>query len=462
MVDLAATASTVSRHGSSPVPTGSGLTAESGGIADNRAASETGGMPWQRGVLRLDQAARLLLLALPITLVLGRSPSDITISLIALLFLLRSALTGQWSWLRTPWVGVALVIWAYLIVISPFGLNANNSFERSLPLGRFVIFAAALQHWLLIDRVTQKRFFIGLAAVVGFVVIDTLIQFWTGRDLFGKEPWAPFRLNGPFDRNVPGTFLTKTSLPLVGLCFAWALVRGRLSILLAIGLSVLLCMTIALTGERMALLTFGLGLLLFLITLPRLRWALAAAGLLCVTFLSGTIATNAAIGERLIDHTIADVDDFFADRYGIIVVKGLKVWETSPWIGVGLKNFRLDCSRADYKPRGPVEEWCFMHPHNPYMEWLVETGVIGLLSFFVLIGLWGRETLSGLRLEDGDYPFKVGTVIALVMFLWPFMSGMSFFTNWNAALFWMMLGIALALCAPRPIGNAQRSAAATS
>jgi hypothetical protein len=26
---------------------------------------------------------------------------------------------------------------------------------------------------------------------------------------------------------------------------------------------------------------------------------------------------------------------------------------------------------------------------------------------------------------------------------------MSFFSNWNATLFWLMLGIALALCAPR-------------
>jgi hypothetical protein len=26
---------------------------------------------------------------------------------------------------------------------------------------------------------------------------------------------------------------------------------------------------------------------------------------------------------------------------------------------------------------------------------------------------------------------------------------MSFFSNWNAILFWLMLGLALALCAPR-------------
>jgi O-antigen ligase len=406
------------------------------------------------GATWLDQAGRLLLLILPVTFLLGRAPSDIALSLIACLFLLRSALTGEWAWLRTPWVIVALVIWAYLLAITPFGLNAANSFERAAPFGRFVLFAAALQHWLLTDRIMQRRLLMIVGAVVGFVAIDTLVQFWLGRDLVGNEPWAPFRLNGPFDRNVPGTFLTKTSLPLVGLCFAWALLRGRPSILLAMAVAVVLCMTIALTGERMALLTFGLGLLLFLIALPRLRWAMAAVGLLCVTLLSGTIATNAAIGERLIDHTIKDVDNFFADRYGIIVIKGLSVWQSSPWIGVGLKNFRLDCSTGTYKPRGPVEEWCFMHPHNTYMEWLVETGAIGLAGFLLLIVLWGRETLAGLQPRAPDFPLKIGAVIALVMFLWPFMSGMSFFTNWNAVLFWLMLGIALALCAPRPLPGA--------
>ena len=37
---------------------------------------------------------------------------------------------------------------------------------------------------------------------------------------------------------------------------------------------------------------------------------------------------------------------------------------------------------------------------------------------------------------------------ALLVFLWPLRSSMSFFSNWNAILFWLMLGLALALCAP--------------
>jgi hypothetical protein len=37
---------------------------------------------------------------------------------------------------------------------------------------------------------------------------------------------------------------------------------------------------------------------------------------------------------------------------------------------------------------------------------------------------------------------------ALLVFLWPLRSSMSFFSNWNAILFWLMLGLALAICAP--------------
>ncbi len=409
----------------------------------------------------LDQLAFWLLLAMPFMFLVGRAAADIVLSATAVLFLVHSAVTGRWQWLRTPWVGVALLLWLYLIAVSPFAQNADNAFGRSLPFGRFILFAAAVQHWVLTDRRRQQQFLLSLALVVGFVVFDTLLQFVLGRDLFGHEPIAKFRLNGPFDSNVPGTFITKTSLPLVGVCFGWAILRGRWTVALGIGVCALLFTTILLSGERTAFLTFGLAMVLFLIALPKLRWPLLVAGLVCTMVLGGTLAVSKATAQRLIGHTLADVDHFFANRYGIIVIKGLKVWQTSPWIGVGLKNFRLDCRQPDFKPRGPVETWCFMHPHNVYMEWLVEAGLIGLGGFVALLVVLGIELLRRLRGHDPTYPLQISAALALVMFLFPFMSGMSFFTNWNAALFWMMLGLALAVCAPRPDGRSASQSTGT-
>ena len=80
-------------------------------------------------------------------------------------------------------------------------------------------------------------------------------------------------------------------------------------------------------------------------------------------------------------------------------------------IGIGLRNFRHRCANQHFKPLGPVEDRCYTHPHQIYLEWLVETGAIGFLGFLALIALWGRDLIRGLRTVDArDYPIAVGAL----------------------------------------------------
>ncbi|MCZ6481824.1 MAG: O-antigen ligase family protein, partial [Alphaproteobacteria bacterium] len=64
----------------------------------------------------LTPVARVLVLAIPALLVIGKAPPDIVASLVALLFLIRSALLRDFSWARTPWIKAALAVWIYLIL----------------------------------------------------------------------------------------------------------------------------------------------------------------------------------------------------------------------------------------------------------------------------------------------------------------------------------------------------------
>ena len=111
----------------------------------------------------LDRLGRLLVVAIPALFLIGRAPADIALSLIAILLLVRSALGRDWSWLRTPWVGVGLAIWLYLIVVSALAEDPGAAYSRALPFGRFVLFGAALQHWLLVERRTRRMLLIVLA-----------------------------------------------------------------------------------------------------------------------------------------------------------------------------------------------------------------------------------------------------------------------------------------------------------
>ena len=397
----------------------------------------------------LDRISLGLLYLLPVVFVAGRAPADIVMSLIALLFLVRSQIGLGWAWLKTPWISAALIFWGYLLLISALAIEPDDSFGRALPFIRFVLFAAALQHWLLIDRQRIKTFLTVLAIAVGFVILDCLYQYVVGADIFGKIAEGKFRLSGPFNNDVAGTFIAKTSLPLLGWWFAWSVARGHLSWLVGGALAALIGVVIMLTGERMALGTYGIGLLVLVVCIREVRLPLVLIGLAALVGLGSFVMTNPTFHERYIGHTQQDVDDFWSGRYGIIFVKAFEVWQDNPVIGVGLKNFRQTCETPNFDHEGPVESWCFTHAHNPYLELLSETGFLGLVLFLLVIGLVLRDQSLGWQRARPDFPLAIGASASLILFLWPLLISKSIFSNWNGMLLWLMIGLSLAITSPR-------------
>ena len=142
------------------------------------------------------------------------------------------------------------------------------------------------------------------------------------------------------------------------------------------------------------------------------------------------------------------------------------MWRDHPIFGIGFGAFRTSC--PNYTQLGT---YCTIHSHNTYLQWLAETGLVGLLGFLVLLYLIGTSFYTGWKTRSGDlqrdhsvgslnligsvpnwrYGMALGFVLALNHFLWPIMATMGFFSNWNASLFWWNLGISLALVVPKGI-----------
>lgn len=396
----------------------------------------------------LDHLARGLLIALPVLFIIGRAPADIAFSLIAILFLIRSGLGLGWGWLRTPWLTAALVFWGYLLLISAVAISPEDSYSRALPFLRFVLFAAALQHWLLADGRTLRRFLISLALTVSFVLLDCLYQYVMGVDIIGRTAQGPSRLTGPFANDVVGTFLAKVSLPLLGWWFAWSAGRGHLSWSIGGLLALFIGLVILLSGERTALVSYAMGLGIVVLAVRTIRWPLLIIGLAGFIGLGSIIASDDELHERFVSVTVSDLQDFWNNRYGIIFVRAIEAWEQAPITGVGLKNFRLTCETDNFRHAGPIDTWCFTHPHTPYLEVLSETGIIGLTLFLIMIGLVLKEIIAGWRPSRPDFPLVAASAASLVMFLWPLMVSKSLFANWNAMLFWLAIGLAVAIAQP--------------
>lgn len=390
----------------------------------------------------LSKLSHWLIVLFPVFFVIGITPAEIALIVVCVTFLLRSAWLRDAAPFRQTWFLLAVAIWLYLMAIAPFSTDWKHALEAGFVFIRYPVFALALSCWIWRDDLWRCRFAWTSGAMVFYVALECIIQLYSGTSIFG-EPWHDeFRLTGPFPNHVPGTFMAKTFFVFWSAALVVSLKTGRKDYLIAtLAAPLVIAGAIVLTGERMAFATFGLGLTVAaLLIAPLRRWAILG-GVLVVALGAFTVTTSDRLANHVIPNTVNDLSNFWEGRYGIIFRQGFAIWETQPLTGVGLRNFRVLCEDDEaYSYLGPRPVRCMTHPHNIYIEWLSETGIVGFTGFLALIVLWSRELILGIRTIGP--PERYGLLAAtcgLLVFLWPFQSGMSFITNWNAVLFWSLL-----------------------
>ncbi len=396
-------------------------------------------------------AARLLTWTLPALFLWGRAPADIALSLVALLFLGHSLRRRRWGWLGTGWVVAALAFWAYLLATAPLAEDPATALDRALPWVRFVVFAAALQHWVLAERAARAVMLGCLLGAVLYAAADALVQLAAGTGLSGHPRPSPHRLSGPFGDPAVGIFLAKASFPALGGLLAWAVLRPsppRLA--LALGGVVLVGATVFLSGERSAFLLFSLGLALLAALAPRARRPLLAGAAALGLLLGAAVATAPELRERMVSYTAAQLADLGQTDYGMIFATAWAMWQDHPALGVGANNYRVACPAPRYDAHGPEPRRCQLHPHNLYLELLAETGLVGTLLFLGLIAAWLTAFARGFTGPARRDPAAVGALVQPLLFLWPLIGTQSVFTNWAGTLFWLAIGLALATLSPRP------------
>lgn len=110
----------------------------------------------------LDRLGAFATLLLPLFLVHWRGIAEGCLDGLAVGFLLRSALTRDWSWCRQGFVWPALVWWGWLVLCSlsrqmPVPAEATASLTQALLAIRFPLAAFALAFWTLQNPWTLWR-----------------------------------------------------------------------------------------------------------------------------------------------------------------------------------------------------------------------------------------------------------------------------------------------------------------
>ncbi len=394
---------------------------------------------------RLDQAGVALALALPLFLLHGRGVAEAIILVTDALFLARSLLARDWSWLRSIPICVALVWWAWLVVCS--ARWGGGQLVQAVLIVRFPLLVAALQNWAL-DSASTRRWLASLVRLAFlYIALQSCVQLTTGRNLFGWPRGADGELTGPYREPRAGPILASLFFPallppisrlLAGP--AWRPLLGALALLGGVALMVL-------TGQRIPFLLTLLGLFVTALLMRRLRgpvlMALVGAGLL----LAASRVVSPPAFHRQVEKFSYQMEHFPESDYGRIAARALAIGEAHPLMGRGFDGFRYACPDPAYFQGwgggdGGGAAMCVQHPHNHYLQAFVEAGWPGLLLFCALITAWLAALLPGLW-RDPD-PLRVALFVAALLHEWPLASSSSFEAMPLSGWFFLLLGLGLA------------------
>ncbi len=384
----------------------------------------------------LDRVAIGCVLVCPVFLLHGRAVADVLMVVTSLCFLLRSAVAADWAWLRTGWVLAGAAWWVWLLACS-----IQGGLGEALAAIRFLVFVAALEHWVL--RLPWRRLWLARVAAVAacYIAAQTVLQLATGRNLQGYRRWGDGELTGPFEHPRAGAPFTRLLFPAVLPAMAWL---GRWAGLALLVVSVLV---VVLIGQRMPLLLTGLGLFVTALLLPRLRTGVLAACAGAVLLVAASAVVVPPTFYRLVDKFSDQMEHFPQSPYGLITMRAVAMIERNPVFGLGFDGFRHHCAEAVY-----FQGWrggdsggagvCVQHPHNHYLQAAVESGLPGLVLFCGLVLAWLRPLAAGLWRDPA--PLRVGLFVAALIQEWPVASTSDLLSMPLSGWFFLLLGLGLA------------------
>ena len=382
----------------------------------------------------------ILFSLIPLFLITGPFLSDLSISLISLLFLIYCFKEKNFNYFKNKYFYFFLIFWAYLV----FNTLVNNfnidSLKISLFYFRYGIFVIALVALLNFDYKFIKYFF--YCILICFIVLITHGFY----EYFFVETNS--RVSSFFgDEKILGSYLSRLWPIFFGLSIILFKQKKKIFYLFIL-IFILSEALIFLSGDRTAFFYINLSavfVILFAQNVRKLRLFTLLSSILLVIFIS---LINPTAKERVIDQTISEmnlIDKKKEEHEGIYIfskahthhyISAYRMFLDNKVLGVGVKNFRYFCSDKKYEISNLS---CATHPHNTYVQILAETGIIGFLFLITLLFYFIKLIIKHLlfKFNGKTYfnDFEICILSGIAIYLWPFVPTGNVFSNWlNIAL----------------------------
>ena len=380
-----------------------------------------------------ERCVHIFWLSGPLILLIERSPADLWLSLIALIFLVKTIFSRQTHFLKEVWVKAAFLFLFCCLVSAATSDLPMYSIGETIAWFRFPLFAMAVVFWLGRDR-RMLHAMLGIMTV-GMMLMGIILALEIV--LVGQQNG---RLSWPYGDLVPGNYLAKACLPAFVVLVAIATSAGKQHAWLS-GIFVILSLFSSLmTGERINfLIRICGGLLAAIVWRPvwsRVGLLVLLSGVVVVV----TMFLKPDLGVRFVSYFITQLPLSSTSGYFQAMAPSWLAFQQDPILGIGPANLRFLCGELIGESSVFT---CHPHPHNFYLQMLGEAGIIGFLTgvFFLGSVIWACARPA---LRDRSNVVIATMWIVPFGFFWPIASSADFFGQWNNVFMWSAVAVALA------------------
>ena len=353
----------------------------------------------------------------------------------------------------------------FLLLLSFFFSQEKFNILSILLYFRFGLYVMAIFYFLNEEKNLIKYFLNTIVILFLVLFFDSLVQYFFGHNLIGLKNIEASRITSFFgDEQVLGGYITRL--------FPFLLLLKNMSdeesknkkylVYFAIFVSPVL---IFLSGERVAMVLFFLMITYYLVFFVRSKKFRFIYFYVFLTIIGiGTLLySSSSYYDRFINQTFQSLTNktygqnvhflpeeyekntfyFLSAQHQNFVYTAINVFKKNKLLGTGPKSYRYICWNKDY---GLNDLSCNTHPHNYYLQLLIETGLLGvlflLLCYFYIIY---RSFINFIKLLKNQH-FSMSEVIILGFYftqLWPLMQHGSFFNNWNSIILFLPMAFLL-------------------
>ena len=135
------------------------------------------------------------------------------------------------------------------------------------------------------------------------------------------------------------------------------------------------------------------------------------------------------------------IRNFDSSAYGEIYLLSYKMFLQNKITGIGISNFKFLCNFEDDYNKMMINYECASHPHNIYIQWLVEGGLI----VFILFILYLFFLINFIINNTGEKKYKIISIAVILVLFWPIMSTGSLIKNWYGVSTYFIIGLCMCL-----------------